>query len=115
MPPTARRRDGVAALGEAEAGETVDPWITQIARASSSTAAITHKVTVFLPHKPATHGLGDHQLSSVKTFGGTVVFQRSAHHTWSTRLPRSRVARPSHADSSRIPQRLKSLPSCLAH
>lgn len=38
---------GVVALGETEAGETVDPWSNQIARISSSTAAITRKVTVF--------------------------------------------------------------------
>ena len=42
----ASRSAGVVALGEAEAGEIVDPWTNQIARASSSTAAITPKVTV---------------------------------------------------------------------
>jgi hypothetical protein len=41
-----RKGEGVVAFGEAEAGETVDPRTNQIARASSSTAAITRKVTV---------------------------------------------------------------------
>jgi N-acetylmuramoyl-L-alanine amidase len=37
-------RVGAVALGEAEARETVDPWVGQIARASSSNAAITCKI-----------------------------------------------------------------------
>ena len=35
---------GVVALGYAEVGETVDPTVGQIARVSSSKAAITRKV-----------------------------------------------------------------------
>jgi hypothetical protein len=39
------RLSGVVALGEAEAGETGDPRVSQIARASASKAPITRKVT----------------------------------------------------------------------
>jgi uncharacterized protein YdeI (YjbR/CyaY-like superfamily) len=39
-------REGVVALGEAEAGETVNPRFGQIARASSSKATATRRVTV---------------------------------------------------------------------